>query len=79
MLKEKDSIFDKIIPHIKGNSNYKFNNFAIYKDDINDEFTLIFWKLGIIIFEGFISQLAKISSNTIKRNFEGTSIFRKFN
>ena len=42
VLKEEGSIFDKIIPHIKGNWYYKFNNSAIYSDDVNDEFTKIF-------------------------------------
>ena len=35
-LKEEGSIFDKIITHIKGNWYYKFNNSAIYSDDVND-------------------------------------------
>ena len=41
-LKEEGSIFDKIIPHIKGNWYYKFNNSAIYSDDVNDKFTQMF-------------------------------------
>ena len=49
-LKEECSIFDKIIPHIKGKWYYKFNNSAIYSDDVNDEFTKMFWKLGMKIF-----------------------------
>jgi hypothetical protein len=56
-LKEEGSIFDKIILHIKGNWYYKFNNSAIYSDDINDEFTQMFWKLGMKSFKSFIKQL----------------------
>ena len=69
-LKEKDSIFDKIIPHIKGNWYYKFNNSAIYSDDINDEFIQMFWKLGMKSFEGFISQLVKIPRKSLTQSKE---------
>jgi len=41
-LKEPGSIFDKIIPHIKGSWYHKFNNSAIYSDEIEDEFTQVF-------------------------------------
>ena len=64
-LKEKDSIFDKIIPHIKGNLYYKFNNSAIYSDDVNDEFIQMFWKLGMKSFKGFIDQLYKIPRKSL--------------
>ena len=69
-LKEKDSIFDKIIPHIKGNWYYKFNNSAIYSDDVDDEFTQMFWKLGMKSFEGFISQLLKIPRKSLTQSKE---------
>ena len=69
-LKEKDSIFDKIIPHIKGNWYYKFNNSAIYSDDINDEFTQMFWKLGMKSFKGFIEQLYKIPRKSLTQSKE---------
>ena len=69
-LKEKDSIFDKIIPYIKGNWYYKFNNSAIYSDDIDDEFTQMFWKLGMKSFEGFISQLLKIPRKSLTQSKE---------
>ena len=69
-LQEKGSIFDKIIPHIKGNWYYKFNNSAIYSDDINDEFTQMFWKLGMTSFQGFIAQLIKIPRKSLTQSKE---------
>ena len=60
VLKEEGSIFAKIIPHIKGNWYYKFNNSAIYSEDVNDEFTQMFWNLGMKSFKGFIQQMVKI-------------------
>ena len=58
-LKKEGSILDKIIPHIKGNLYYKFNNSAIYSDDINDEFTQMFWKLGMKSFKDFFKHLVQ--------------------
>ena len=69
-LKEEGSIFDKIIPHIKGNWYYKFNNSAIYSDDVNDEFTQMFWKLGMKSFQGFIQQLLKIPRKSLTESKE---------
>ena len=43
-LKEPCSIFNKIIPYIKGSWYHKFNNLAIYSDEIEDEFTQMLWK-----------------------------------
>ena len=58
-LKKEGSILDKIIPHIKGNLYYKFNNSAIYSDDINDEFTQMFWKSGMKSFKDFFKHLVQ--------------------
>ena len=70
VLKEEGSIFDKIIPHIKGNWYYKFNNSAIYSDDINDEFTQMFWKLGMKSFKSFIKQLLQIPRKSLTQSKE---------
>ena len=69
-LKMKGSILDKIIPHNKGNWYYKFNNSAIYSDDINDEFTQMFWKLGMKNFKDFIKQLVKIPRKSLTQSKE---------
>ena len=64
-LKEPGSIFNKIIPYIKGSWYHKFNNLAIYSDEIEDEFTQIFWKLGMKSFDPFIQQLLKIPRESL--------------
>ena len=66
----KEEIFDKIIPHIKGNWYYKFNNSAIYSEDVNDVFTQMFWKLGMKSFKGFIQQLVKIPRKSLTQSKE---------
>jgi GTP-binding protein EngB required for normal cell division len=66
----KEEIFDKIIPHIKGNWYYKFNNSAIYSEDVNDMFTQMFWKLGMKSFKGFIQQLVKIPRKSLTQSKE---------
>ena len=60
-----DTIFDKIIPYIKGSWHDIFNNSAIYSDEIEDEFTQMFWKLGMKIFDAFIQQLLKIPRKSL--------------
>ena len=53
-LKEKNCPFRKIIELFKDNSwYYKFNNSAIFEDNRSDEFTRMFWKLGMKNFEEF--------------------------
>ena len=58
-------VFDKIIPHIKVCWYHKFKNSAIYSDEIEDEFTQMFWKLGIKSFDAFIQQLLKIPRKSL--------------
>ena len=69
-LKEEGSIFDKIIPYIKGSWYFKFNNSAIYSDDIDDEFTQMFWKLGMKSFKDFIKQLVGIPRKSLNQSKE---------
>ena len=69
-LKEEGSIFDKIIPYIKGSWYFKFNNSAIYSDDIDDEFTQMFWKLGMKSFNDFIKQLVGIPRKSLNQSKE---------
>jgi len=57
-LKEKNCPFRKIIELFKDNSwYYKFNNSAIFEDNRSDEFTRMFWKLGMKNFEEFKKKL----------------------
>ncbi|EDR23729.1 hypothetical protein, conserved [Entamoeba dispar SAW760] len=53
-LESKDCIFSTIIPEIDKPWNLKFNNSAIYDDNTEDEFTQMFWKLGMKSFDEFI-------------------------
>ena len=64
-LKELGSIFNKIISHIKDSLYNKFNNSGIYSDEIEDEFTQMFWKLGMKSFDAFIQQLLKIPRKSL--------------
>ena len=69
-LEEPGSIFDNIIPHIKGNLYCKFNNSVIYSEETNDEFTQMFWKLGMKSFKGFIERLCKIPRKSLTKSKE---------
>ena len=69
-LEEPGSIFDNIIPHIKGNLYCKFNNSVIYSEETNDEFTQMFWKLGMKSFKGFIERLFKIPRKSLTKSKE---------
>ena len=69
-LEEPGSIFDNIIPHIKGNLYCKFNNSVIYSEETNDEFTQMFWKLGMKSFKGFIERLFKIPRKNLTKSKE---------
>ena len=57
-LKSKDCPFQEIIESTKDWKWYfKFNNSSFYESDREDEYTEIFWKLGIKNFEDFLSRL----------------------
>ena len=57
-LKSKDCPFQEIIESTKDWKWYfKFNNSSFYESDREDEYTKIFWKLGIKNFEDFLSRL----------------------
>ena len=57
-LKSKDCPFYEIIESAKNLKWYfKFNNSSFYESNRDDEYTQIFWKLGIKNFEDFLSRL----------------------
>ena len=57
-LQEKNCPFSKIISSIKDKIwYYKFNNSAIFEENREDEFTQMFWKLGMKNFEEFKKKL----------------------
>ena len=66
-LKEKDSPFKLIIQKNKENDwYYKFNNSAIFEDNKDDEFTKMFWKLGIKNFEDFKQKLLTLPKKSLQ-------------
>ena len=57
-LQSKDCSFNDIIEVIKDkNWFFKFNNSSFFEPNQNDEYTKMFWKLGVKNFNDFISRL----------------------
>ena len=65
-LKSRDCPFSEIIESTKNLQWYfKFNNSSFYESDREDEYTKIFWKLGIKNFEFFLSRLKYIPKKNL--------------
>ncbi|BFU26587.1 hypothetical protein conserved [Entamoeba histolytica] len=69
-LQSKDCIFSTIIPEIDEPWYLKFNNSAIYSDNTEDEFTQMFWKLGMKNFDDFITKLVKLPRISLEQSRE---------
>lgn len=68
-LQSKQFMFHEIIPYIENPWYYKFNNSGIFEKDIENEFNLSFFNLGMKSFKDFtqrIKRLKKISLNKSK-------------
>ena len=68
-LQSKQFMFHEIIPYIETPWFYKFNNSGIFEKDIDNEFNLSFFNLGMKSFKDFterIKRLKKISLNKSK-------------
>jgi energy-coupling factor transporter ATP-binding protein EcfA2 len=68
-LQSKQFMFHEIIPYIETPWYYKFNNSGIFEKDIENEFNLSFFNLGMKSFKDFtqrIKSLKKISLNKSK-------------
>lgn len=66
LLQEKDCPFNEIIKLNKEeNWYYKFNNSAIFEENRNDEFTKMFWKLGMKNFKEFQEKLKTLPKNCL--------------
>ena len=65
-LKSEDCPFSEII---KSNQNlkwyFKFNNSSFYESNRDDEYTQIFWKLGIKNFEDFLARLKNLPKKNL--------------
>ena len=65
-LQEKDCPFSKIIKLYRNtNWYYKFNNSAIFEDNRRDEFTRMFWKLGMKNFSDFKKKLKTLPKKSL--------------
>ena len=69
-LQEPGSIYDKIIPHVESPWYYKFNNSAYFSLNINDQFTRMFWDLGMRSFKRFIKRLEKLKKVNLNQTKE---------
>ena len=69
-LQEPGSVYDKIIPHVESPWYYKFNNSAFFSLNINDQFTRMFWDLGMRSFKRFIKRLEKLKKINLNQTKE---------
>ena len=69
-LQEPGSVYDKIIPHVEPPWYYKFNNSAFFSLNMNDQFTRMFWDLGMRSFKRFIKRLEKMKKITLNQTKE---------
>ncbi|EMD49347.1 Hypothetical protein EHI5A_159380, partial [Entamoeba histolytica KU27] len=69
-LQSKECIFSTIIPEITPPWYLKFNNSAIYDDNTEDEFTQMFWKLGMKNFDDFITKLVTLPRISLEKSRE---------
>ena len=69
-LQEPGSVYDKIIPHVESPWYYKFNNSAFFSLNINDQFTRMFWDLGMRSFKRFIKRLEKLKKIDLNQTKE---------
>lgn len=59
-LEDHNCVFSTVIPHINKPWFYKFNNSAIFSSNREDEFTKMFFKLGMKSFEEFTHKLIRL-------------------
>ena len=64
-LEDKDCVFSNVIPYIKKPWFYKFNNSAIFASQREDEFTKMFFKLGMKSFEEFTQKLITLPRKSL--------------
>lgn len=69
-LEDPNCVFSNIVPHIQKPWYFKFNNSAIFASDREDEFTKMFFKLGMKSFEEFTQKLIKLPRKSLKQSKE---------
>lgn len=67
-LEDSHCVFSTVIPHISKPWFYKFNNSAIFASDREDEFTKMFFKLGMKSFEEFTQKLIRLPRKSLAQS-----------
>ena len=67
-LEDKNCVFSTVIPHITKPWYYKFNNSAIFASNREDEFTKMFFKLGMQSFDNFTKKLIKLPRKSLTQS-----------
>lgn len=67
-LEDHDCLFNTVIPHINKPWFYKFNNSTIFSSNREDEFTKMFFKLGMKSFEDFIRKLIRLPRKSLTQS-----------
>ena len=67
-LEDPECIFSTVIPCIKKPWYYKFNNSAIFASNREEEFTKMFFKLGMKSFEEFTQKLIKLPRKSLSQS-----------
>lgn len=67
-LEDSECVFSTVIPHIKKPWFYKFNNSAIFASNREDEFTKMFFKLGMKSFDEFTNKLIKLPRKSLTQS-----------
>ena len=67
-LEDPNCVFSNVIPHIKKPWYFKFNNSAIFSSNREDEFTKMFFKLGMKSFEEFTQKLIKLPRKSLTQS-----------
>ena len=67
-LEDSNCEFSTVIPYIKKPWFYKFNNSAIFANNREDEFTKMFFKLGMKSFDEFTKKLIKLPRKSLTQS-----------
>ena len=69
-LQSKEFMFHEIIPFIEKPWFYKFNNSGIFEKDVENEFNLSFFNLGMKSFKDFTERIKKLKKISLSKSKE---------
>ena len=69
-LQSEQFMFHEIIPYIESPWFYKFNNSGIFEKDVDNEFNLSFFNLGMKSFNEFTTRVKKLKKISLNRSKE---------